>query len=223
MGQVIDGAGSPPPLTLRRELGKWDLTAIGINQVIGSAIFILPSQVAAQIGNWSPVAFWRSGSRRCSSRCASPKSAAGSKGPADRICIPARPSADSSRFEVGWMQWVTRVTSQAASPMASCSRSVSTGLPSRPAPAVRSMTLGHHARHRMDQPARHPAERVRHRSASRLPSSLPLTLFILVGLWFVDASRLPPSGAVSLTQMSTAALLLDLRVRRLRRHRRTGR
>ena len=52
-----------PTLTLRRELGKWDLTAIGVNQTIGSAIFILPSQVAAQIGNWSPIAFVAIGAR----------------------------------------------------------------------------------------------------------------------------------------------------------------
>lgn len=43
--------------TLRRQLAKWDLTAIGVIQVIGSAIFFLPSQLAAQIGAWSPVAF----------------------------------------------------------------------------------------------------------------------------------------------------------------------
>jgi hypothetical protein len=42
-----------PAPTLRRELGRWSLTAIGVNQVIGSAVFILPSQVAAQLGNWS--------------------------------------------------------------------------------------------------------------------------------------------------------------------------
>jgi amino acid transporter len=52
----MTGPTASPP-TLRRELGKWDLTAIGVNQVIGSAIFILPSQVVAQIGNWSPFAF----------------------------------------------------------------------------------------------------------------------------------------------------------------------
>ena len=44
-------------VTLHRALGRWDLTAIGINQVIGSAIFLMPSTVAAQIGNWSPLAF----------------------------------------------------------------------------------------------------------------------------------------------------------------------
>ena len=34
--------------TLKRALGRWDLTAIGINQVIGGAIFLWPAQVAAQ-------------------------------------------------------------------------------------------------------------------------------------------------------------------------------
>ena len=54
--------GAPPPEgkrqpTLRRALGRWDLTAIGINQVIGSAIFLMPSQVAHAVGGWSCVAF----------------------------------------------------------------------------------------------------------------------------------------------------------------------
>src|SRR5260370_7448535 len=43
--------------TLRRALGRWDLTAIGINQVIGGAIFLLPSPVAAQIGGGGPSGF----------------------------------------------------------------------------------------------------------------------------------------------------------------------
>ena len=50
---------SAPPSTpaLRRALGKWDLTAIGINQVIGSAIFLLPADVARLVGSWSPLLF----------------------------------------------------------------------------------------------------------------------------------------------------------------------
>ena len=43
--------------TLTRALGRWDLTAIGVNQVIGGAIFLWPAQVAAQIGGWSPIGF----------------------------------------------------------------------------------------------------------------------------------------------------------------------
>ena len=51
-GRPFDAAQSTPfdsaqgKPALRRALGKWDLTAIGVNQVIGSAIFLLPSQVA---------------------------------------------------------------------------------------------------------------------------------------------------------------------------------
>ena len=39
---------------LRRELGRWDLTAIGINQVIGGAVFAMPAALAALVGGWSP-------------------------------------------------------------------------------------------------------------------------------------------------------------------------
>ncbi len=45
------------PATLRRALGRWDLVAIGVNQVIGSGIFLLPSLVTEQIGAWAVVAF----------------------------------------------------------------------------------------------------------------------------------------------------------------------
>src|SRR5258707_4013786 len=38
----------------RRELGRWDLTAIGINQVIGGAVFAMPAALAAIVGGGSP-------------------------------------------------------------------------------------------------------------------------------------------------------------------------
>jgi Amino acid permease len=41
--------------SLRRCLGRWDLTAIGINQVIGGAVFLVPAQIAFLVGGWSPV------------------------------------------------------------------------------------------------------------------------------------------------------------------------
>ena len=48
---------------LRRALGRWDLTAIGVNQVIGAAIFILPADVArlAQVGPGGRLHFARCG------------------------------------------------------------------------------------------------------------------------------------------------------------------
>ncbi|HUR99649.1 MAG TPA: amino acid permease, partial [Pyrinomonadaceae bacterium] len=42
---------------LIRSLGKWDLTAIAINTVIGTGIFILPARVTGLIGSYSLLAF----------------------------------------------------------------------------------------------------------------------------------------------------------------------
>ena len=47
---------SPGAPSLRRALGRWDLAAIGINQTIGGAVFLMPSQIAAAVGAWSPFA-----------------------------------------------------------------------------------------------------------------------------------------------------------------------
>ena len=41
---ISPSTASAPDPKLRRELGKWDLTAIGVNQVIGSAIFTLAAE-----------------------------------------------------------------------------------------------------------------------------------------------------------------------------------
>src|SRR5580765_1818251 len=49
---MSDGA-TPVQPSLRRELGKWDLTALGVNQVIGGAIFSLPAVLAMHLGSWS--------------------------------------------------------------------------------------------------------------------------------------------------------------------------
>src|SRR5436305_13707917 len=54
---AVSAAAPSSQPTLRRVLGRWDLTAIGVNQVIGGAIFLMPAQVAAQIGGWGPIAF----------------------------------------------------------------------------------------------------------------------------------------------------------------------
>ena len=48
---------SPPPARLLRVVGLGGLTAIALNGVIGSGIFVLPATVAALIGPASPVAY----------------------------------------------------------------------------------------------------------------------------------------------------------------------
>ena len=107
-------AGASEAPALRRALGKWDLTAIGVNQVIGSAIFLLPSDVAARVGPWGPLAFMAVGLLSlsialCFAEVGSRFETSG--GP----YLPARAAFGRFvGFEVGWMMWFSRVASHAS-------------------------------------------------------------------------------------------------------------
>src|SRR3954463_16758461 len=101
--------------TLRRALGRWDLTAIGVNQVIGGAIFLMPSQVAAQIaGAWAIIGFIAMGLvsltiALCFAEVGSRFDSTGGPYLYTRAAF-----GRFAAFEVGWMQWFTRASSQAS-------------------------------------------------------------------------------------------------------------
>src|SRR5512132_1195964 len=110
---AVSTATSSKP-TLRRALGRWDLTAIGVNQVIGGAVFLMPAAVAAAVGAWSPwlvaavgvlsmmiaLSFAEVGSRFT-----------GTGGP----YLYARAAFGRFvSFEVGWMLWFVRAASWAS-------------------------------------------------------------------------------------------------------------
>jgi basic amino acid/polyamine antiporter, APA family len=111
----------PTPVTpvsassaLRRELGKWDLTAIGVNQVIGGAVFLMPALLAAQIGGWSAYAVGLVG---ILALCIALNFAeAGSRfdGTGGAYLYTRAAFGRFASFEVGWMLWITRVTSWAS-------------------------------------------------------------------------------------------------------------
>jgi len=201
---------APPPVpapTLRRALGKWDLTAIGINQVIGSAIFFLPSQVAAQIGSWSPLAFIAIGFASllvalCFAEVGSRFDRTGGPYLYTRAAF-----GRFVAFEVGWMQWVTRVTSQASIANAIALALgfywpvVTSGFVRVSIISAVTLALGW-VNLRGIRPS---AFVINLFTVAKL---IPLALFILVGLWFIDVGRLAPSGAVTTSQVSAAALLL---------------
>ena len=151
-----------PPLTLRRELGKWDLTAIGINQVIGSAVFILPSQVAAQVGNWGPIAFLGVGFASLLVALCFAEVGSRFEGTGGPYLYTRAAFGRFVAFEVGWMQWFTRVTGQASvvNAIALALRLLLARHDKRRRPSLDDR--GCHPGPRMDQPARHPPERVRH-------------------------------------------------------------
>ena len=194
-------------VTLRRALGRWDLTALGLNQVIGSGIFLLPSRVAEQIGAWSVPAFVLAGV--ASMLVALCFAEVGSR--FDRTGGPYLYSrAAFGRFigfEVGWMQWVTRVTSWAG---------VANGIPLALGFYIPALTAGVPRVAFMIglfsvlaainiRGITHGAWTVNFFTVSKLA---PLAVFIVVGLFYVELEPLTTFDSVSWPQASAAGLLL---------------
>lgn len=197
----------PPTSGLRRELGRWDLTAIGVNQVIGSAIFLLPANVAQEVGPWGPLAFLLVG--LASLLVALCFAEVGSR--FDRTGGPYLPArAAYGRFvgfEVGWMMWFTRVASQAsvsnglALALAFYWPSLAGGIPR--VALITAVTLA-----LMWINIRGIRQSSWVVNALTIGKLLPLALFIVVGLWFIDPKRFSSMPDVSISQAGAAALLL---------------
>jgi amino acid transporter len=193
--------------TLRRELGRWDLTAIGVNQVIGAAIFLLPSDVGRLIGAWGPIAFFLVGLLSLSIALCFAE--VGSR--FDRTGGPILPArAAFGRFvgfEVGWMMWFGRVTSHAsvanglALALGFYWPILSTGVYRMTVITALTLALTWISIRGIKQSS----WVVNLLTIAKLA---PLALFILAGLWFIDASRLATLPPVTLDQVSAAALLL---------------
>jgi basic amino acid/polyamine antiporter, APA family len=196
-----------PPPALRRELGPWDLTAIGVNQVIGSAIFLLPADVARQIGPWGPLAFLAIGGASllialCFAEVGSRFDRTG--GP----YLPARVAYGRFvGFEVGWMMWFTRVASQA---------SVSNGLALAMAFYWPSLAAGW-PRAALITAVTAILTWINIRGIKQskwvvnvltIGKLVPLVLFILAGVWFIDPERFTNMPPVATGQLGTALLLL---------------
>ena len=99
---------------LVRGLGRWDLTAIAINTIIGTGIFILPAKVTGLIGSYSLFAFILCAVIvafivLCFAEVSSRFQSTGG------MYLYAKEAFGSVvGFEVGWLYWVVRVATFAA-------------------------------------------------------------------------------------------------------------
>ena len=192
---------------LKRALGRWDLTAIGVNQVIGGAIFAMPAVVAARVGAWSVWLIVLVGA-------ASLLIAASFAEVASRFDSTGGPYVYARTafgrfvgFEVGWMQWFTRVASWASvinvlvsslgfywpgvtggadrlallAAIIAVLAAVNIAGIQQSAWVVNGLTIGKLA---------------------------PIALFIAVGLPAIETARLHPAGALSFGDAAATALLL---------------
>lgn len=99
---------------LIRGIGRWDLTAVAINTIIGTGIFLLPAKVTGLIGGYSLLAFVACAIIiafivLCFAEVSSRFNATGG------MYLYAKEAFGSAvGFEVGWLYWVVRVTTFAA-------------------------------------------------------------------------------------------------------------
>jgi APA family basic amino acid/polyamine antiporter len=202
--QRTDTAATPE---LRRELGRWDLTAIGVNQVIGGAVFALPAGLAMYAGSWSP---WMVASVGIASMLIALSFAeVGSRfdGTGGPYLYTRAAFGRFAAFEVGWMMWFTRAASWASvinvlvTSLGFYWPAVTSG-PTRTAllAAIIAVIAAINIRG-----IRQSSLVVNILTVGKL---LPLALFIAMGLWYVDWTLVTAPASVTPAQLSTSALLL---------------
>jgi APA family basic amino acid/polyamine antiporter len=192
---------------LLRALGPWDLTAIGINGVIGSGIFILPAAVTSLVGTWSPLIYLFAGLvtflvALCFAEAGSYFTTAG--GPYLYVREAFGPFIG---FQVGWFTWLVRATSAGA-----VSHAFTTYLGyffpfarEGPAQAVVTSTVLLLLMLVNLFGVRYGAWLVNLFTLGKL---LPLGVFIGVGIFHLQAKNLLPLGKTSIDHFGEAALLL---------------
>lgn len=196
-----------PTPALRRELGRWDLTAIGVNQVLGSGVFLIPASLAAQVGGWSWMAVGLVGV--LAMLIALNFAEAGSRfdGTGGAYLYTRAAFGRFASFEVGWMLWVTRATSWAA---------VINGLadalgyywPAMRAGGPRVTLISVVILVIMAINVRGIRQSAFVVNVLTIAKLTPLVIFIAVGLPYVAGAALVPDQALTWAQVSASALPL---------------
>ena len=204
---TVAAAPAPPAPTLRRVLGRWDLTAIGVNQVIGGAIFLIPSQVAAQIGAWSPIGMVLMGLASLTVALCFAEVGSRFEGTGGPYLYTRAAFGRFVAFEVGWMQWFTRASSQ-ASIMAGIAMALGYYWPVLTIGWPRHLVLTCVTAALAWINVRGIRQSAWLVNALTIGKLVPLALFILVGVFYIEPSRLTSLPPITFQQASTAALLL---------------
>jgi amino acid transporter len=195
------------PVQLRRELGKWDLTALGVNQVIGGAVFLVPASLALHLGSWSWLAVGMVGLLAMAIALNFAEAGSRFEGTGGPYLYTRAAFGRFASFEVGWMVWIVRVTSWA---------SVVNGLinalgyywPDIRVGNLRMAVISAVVLSIMALNIRGIRQSSFVINALTIGKLTPLVLFIVIGLPYVSFAALRPDVTVTWEQISTSALLL---------------
>ena len=196
-----------PSPQLRRDLGKWDLTAIGVNQVIGGAVFIMPATLALHLGGFSWIAVGLVGILAMMIALNFAEASSRFDGTGGAYLYTRAAFGRFVSFEVGWMLWVTRVTSWASvingltDALSYYSPAIAAGVPRRVVISVVILAI-------MAVNIRGIRQSATIVNVLTIGKLLPLVAFIVLGLPHVAFGHLDPTLSASWTQISTAALAL---------------
>jgi amino acid transporter len=193
--------------SLRRELGRWDLTAIGVNQVIGAGVFALPAGLAAYVGAWSPAMVAVVGIASMLIALCFAEVGSRFDGTGGPYLYTRAAFGRFAAFQVGWLLWFTRAASW-ASVINVLATSVGFYIPEVtagwPRAALITLMIGAIA-----------GINIRGIKQSSFVVNLftvgkltPLVIFVVAGLAFVDTSTLAPAGTPAVRDLTASALLL---------------
>jgi APA family basic amino acid/polyamine antiporter len=195
------------PVQLRRELSKWDLTAIGVNQVIGGGVFLVPAALALHLGSWSWLAVGLIGVLAMAVALNFAEAGSRFDSTGGPYLYTRAAFGPFLSFEVGWMAWITRVTSW-ASVVNGLADALSYYWPGIRLGAARMTLIAFVVLTLMAINIRGVKQSAVVMNAFTLAKLTPLFLFIGLGLPHIVPGALVPGAVPSMTQISTAALLL---------------
>jgi amino acid transporter len=194
--------------SLRRELGRWDLTAIGVNQVIGGSVFLVPASLAATVGGgWSWIAFIAAGVVSMLIGLCFAEAASRFQGTGGSYLFTREAFGRFAGFEVGWMLWVTRVTSW-SSVVNGLADALGYYWPSVTAGPARAALISGVVVAITAINVRGIRQSAWVVNAFTIGKLAPLVLFIVVGLLFLSPGALAPDGPLDWSSVGASALLL---------------
>jgi len=102
------------PRGLVRALGRFDLTALVVNSVIGSGIFGLPAILIVLVGRWSPVAYLLAAAGMAVIALCLAEVASRFRGAGGPYLYAREAFGSFVGLQVGWIHWLVRIAAAAA-------------------------------------------------------------------------------------------------------------
>lgn len=190
-----------------RAVSRWQLVAMAINDVVGSAVYLLPAAAAAILGSTSVWAVILAGFAVALLVLCFAEASSYFDQPGGAYLYTREAFGRFAGFEVGWMTWLARVATLASlangmvQATAYFSRALANGWPRATIIIALILPLAWINVSGVKAGARTAVGLV-------IAKMVPLVFFVLVGIWFVDGSRLVVHHLPERASLGRAALLL---------------